>query len=145
MSVFRQVPLALLVFGGVVATSSLARASDRLNNHPWDYQVRGAASATHRATVMWQADQADGAAGQAGFAAGSAGTGGLPAVGSVANMTLITVVVGDNSVVDVAVEAEQQNSGPLNANATSVVATGGIVDLGSVAPVGNTVQAENRP
>lgn len=147
MTVFNQAPLALLICCTLLGGSA-AHADDRLNSHPWDYKVHGGVTATGRATMMWQVEQAGSAASFSSAAlASNGGFGGLPSVGSVANMNLITVVVGDNSVVDVAVEAEQHNTGALSASATSVASTGGLVEIGAVgSPVSaSAAQTGGRP
>lgn len=146
MTDFTRAPLAFVI-GCALLGGSAARADDRLNSHPWDYRVHGDVAATGRAVTMWQAERADRPGGgfPGGPTASGGGFGGLPGVGSVANMNLITVVVGDNSVVDVAVEAEQQNSGALSANATAVTATGGLVEVGAVASASTATQSAARP
>lgn len=145
MTDFTRAPLAFVI-GCALLGGSAARADDRLNSHPWDYGVHGNVAATGRAVTMWQAEQAGRPGGfLGGSTASGGGFGGLPSVGSVANMNLITVVVGDNSVVDVAVEAEQQNTGALSANATSVTATGGLVEVGAVASASTATQTAVRP
>jgi len=145
MTVIYRTPLAFLI-GCAVLGAVAAHADDRLNSHPWDFKVRGGAAATARASIMWQAEQSGGAGGlsAAGLASGG-GLAGLPSVGSVANMNLITVMVGDNSVVDVAVEADQQNTGALSATATAVTAVGDMVDVGRVGSAPNMTQSGSQP
>lgn len=128
MSLLHRAPLALLIGCGALVTA--AHADDRFNARPWDYKVHGSATGPTRATLMWQAERT-GASGWAGSASGSGGAlGGMPSVGSVANMNVVTVVVGDRSTVDVAVEADQRNTGAIKA--TAVTATGATVNLGGL-------------
>ena len=54
----------------------------------------------------------------------------MPGVGSIANMNVVTVIVGDNSSATVAVEADQTNTGAIDA--TAVSASGKTVTVGNV-------------
>lgn len=129
--IVRALPLAMVV---LATAGGAAKADGRLNSHPWDFQVHNRDIATSRATTMWQVERADGL-GRGGMLSGSIGLGGgfggVPGVGSVANMNVITVVVGDSSVVDVAVETEQGNSGQVSATATAITAIGAVIDAGA--------------
>lgn len=110
-----------------------ALADSTLNAHAWDFRVRRSPAAIARATSMWQVERVTDNKGSGGSAAGTAGSGALPSIGSVANMNIVTVVVGNDSTVDVAVEAEQENHGEIDA--TSVIATGNSIDIGHIGDV----------
>jgi hypothetical protein len=105
-----------------------ANAAETIRNHAWDYQVHGSGGAMSRASLMWQAKQPRLAS---NASASGLSTGGImPGIGSIANMNVVTVVVGDNSEATVAVEAEQTNSG--NIDATAVSASGKTVTIGDI-------------
>jgi hypothetical protein len=106
-----------------------APAAETIHNHPWDYQVHGTISAMSRAAMMLQTRQLRSPS-FGGVAAGSGAGGIMPGVGSIANMNVVTVIVGDNSSATVAVEADQTNTGAIDA--TAVSASGKTVTVGNV-------------
>ena len=118
---------------GTALSAWPASAENALNVHQWDFRVRRSPAAIARAMAMWQVEQIAGANGSGISTASASGTGGLPSIGSVANMNIVTVMVGNGSTVDVAVEAEQQNHGEIDA--TSVIATGNMVDIGQIGDI----------
>ncbi len=114
----------------VLAGPSLAHAAsgnDPVNQRPWDYNVHGSMSAMSRAALMLQAKQPRSLS-SAGSSGSSSGI--LPGVGSIANMNVITVVVGEIGNAGVTTEADQSNTGRINA--TGVSAKGQSVDIGTI-------------
>ncbi|MBO9712442.1 hypothetical protein [Sphingomonas sp.] len=120
-------PLSGLAVAAALLAAAPAQAQDPQNAHPWDFRDRGAPLAT--ATLMWQVERAEKGGGSAIGGAGNGGAG-LPSTTSVANMTVVNVTVGDNSRADVKVHSDQSNIGDVNS--TAVVATGNVVDIGTI-------------
>lgn len=112
----------------VFAFMTAAEAAETIRNHAWDYQVHGNIGAMSRASLMWQAKQPrlSSSANASGLSSGGI----MPGIGSIANMNVVTVVVGDNSKATVAVEADQTNSG--NIDATAVSASGKTITIGDI-------------
>ncbi|HJS10500.1 hypothetical protein [Sphingopyxis sp.] len=133
MKLHRRLAGMMLALGTALSAWP-AFAENPLNAHQWDFRVRRSPAAIARATTMWQVEQAARANGSGATTASAPGSVGLPGIGSVANMNIVTVMVGNNSTVDVAVEAEQENHGEIDA--TSVIATGNMVDIGQIGDIG---------
>lgn len=120
--------LALVLGTMLTAGASAAHADDVLNSHPWDYRVHRSAIGLAKALSIKDADRRQGGY---GGGAGSQMGGGFPSgVVSVGNMNIVTVSVGEGGTADVAVEAEQDNTG--NIDATAVAATGNTVTVGDI-------------
>ncbi|SRR5712692_2134655 len=125
---------ALAVVAAQALCISVAMADDFRNREPWDFKVRRNATATARATTMWQVDQLsrssapNNSAGQGSASGGAAGS--TAGVSSVANMNVITIVVGDGGTADVAIETEQANQGKVDG--TAVAIGGGAIDIGTI-------------
>jgi hypothetical protein len=118
--------IALLAGLAFADAATPALAEDVLNRHSWNFRVHNNPLSANRAATMWQVEHLGGGGG-VGAGVGGAAAGSMPSVGSVANMNVITVVVGENGSADVAVEAEQQNLGDLDA--TAITSIGDDVDI----------------
>lgn len=125
----RLAKLSLSTLVPAVLMAGTAMAADFRNREPWDYNVRSNVMALSRTSMIWQAQRAAATtvataatdAADADTATTLATTGGIagwfPQINSVANMNIVTVIVGDGGVADVAVQAEQQNHGAIDATA----------------------------
>jgi len=124
--------LILAAFAAQALCAGAAIADDFRNREPWDFKVRRSATATARASMMWQVEQLSRSNAQSAGAPQGAGSGGaaVSSVNSVANMNIITITVGDGGTADVAIETEQANHGTVDG--TAVAASGDAVDIGTI-------------